>query len=78
MYFPPYFVGYFVLLFNLEFCYVIPLCSVGFYNHDVYDVTEVLRIKECSPIPPSYLLNSIHLISSLLLFCQLPVSSQSS
>lgn len=29
--------------------------------YDFFDVTEVLRIKECSPIPLSYLLNSIHL-----------------
>lgn len=37
--------------------------------YDFNDVTEVLRTKECSPIPPSYLLNAIHL--TLLQICQL-------
>ena len=55
-----HFVG-FVFLCNLDFCFWNPFIFNWVSIYDFFDVTEVLRIKECSPIPLSYLLNSIHL-----------------
>lgn len=63
-----HFVG-FVFLLNLDFCFWNPFIFNSVSIYDFYDVTEVLRIKECSPIPLSYLLNAIHL--PLLQICQL-------
>lgn len=49
----------FLFLMNLEFCLWKTISNSVLIN--IFFMTELPRIKECSPIPPSYLLNSVHL-----------------
>lgn len=51
----------FSFLMNLEFCLWKTISDSVLIN--IFFMTELQRIKECSPIPLSYLLNSVYLTS---------------